>query len=93
MISNLMKLCAFLLVQKFPILLFIVGYLTCWDLTDFWRINVAVTTVETEETSTPPNIERQLEVYDIFHYKCSYQASSMVLDFRFVHYSFICLIS
>ena len=67
MISKHLKLYAFALFQEFQILLSVVGYLTCWDLTDFWRINVAMTTVDTEETSTPPNIERQLEVYDIFH--------------------------
>jgi len=51
------------------------GYLTCWDLTDFWRINVAMTTVDTEETSTPPNIERQLE--DSIERKLTWRAHKM----------------
>ena len=39
------------------------GYLTCWDLKDFWKVNVDMASLEIEETEALPNIERQLEVY------------------------------
>ena len=43
-------------------LVFLVGYLTCWNLSEFWKVNAELASLENEDADMLTSQERLLEV-------------------------------